>query len=234
MAGRNKRLAVPAPFDADLNSFFGGFELLADNALARGELFDNALSSFTECATQPHRRAGRLIYGLRWCRLRGPLSQTMRSYKTYPSFLSARLWHGFERHVLIALPKPIDSLTSAPADASMFRPPTTENGHRSDGWYNPRTTLPAKRKRKKSGAWQRDAKNVTNGVKLIESHRFEIIEGDWLRFLARCAVGLVGHLPDRVMLPPCSGPSRRGLETPESAVWGECRPALTAPPRGGA
>jgi hypothetical protein len=35
------------------------------------------------------------------------------------------------------------------------------------------------------------------------------------------------------MLPPCSGLSRRGLETPQSACVTESRPALTAPARGG-
>jgi hypothetical protein len=35
------------------------------------------------------------------------------------------------------------------------------------------------------------------------------------------------------MLPPCSEPSRRGLETPEGALPAQCRPALTAPARGG-
>src|SRR5215471_4544238 len=35
------------------------------------------------------------------------------------------------------------------------------------------------------------------------------------------------------MLPPCSGLSRRGLETPENALLAECRPALTAPARDG-
>jgi len=35
------------------------------------------------------------------------------------------------------------------------------------------------------------------------------------------------------MLPPCSGLSRRGLETPQSACMTERRPALTAPARGG-
>src|SRR5215831_4049615 len=35
------------------------------------------------------------------------------------------------------------------------------------------------------------------------------------------------------MLPPCSGLSRRGLETPESALLAERRPALTAPARDG-
>jgi hypothetical protein len=31
--------------------------------------------------------------------------------------------------------------------------------------------------------------------------------------------------PERSMVPPCSGPSRRGLETPEVALRAECRPA---------
>ena len=39
----------------------------------------------------------------------------------------------------------------------------------------------------------------------------------------------VAACPDRLMLPPCSGPSRRGLETLEIALPAECRPGLDSP-----
>ena len=39
--------------------------------------------------------------------------------------------------------------------------------------------------------------------------------------------------PDTTSMPPCSGLSRRGLETMEREASAERRPALTAPARGG-
>ena len=42
------------------------------------------------------------------------------------------------------------------------------------------------------------------------------------------------HRPVRPTLPPCSGPSRRGLETAERGEASERRPTLTAPARDGA
>jgi hypothetical protein len=63
----------------------------------------------------------------------------------------------------------------------------------------------------------------TAGLKLSK-RRVEILGVDTAR-VAAC--------PDQPMLPPCSGPSRRGLETPENAAPAECQPALTAPARDG-
>src|ERR1700730_1077951 len=40
-------------------------------------------------------------------------------------------------------------------------------------------------------------------------------------------------IPTTTSVPPCSGLSRRGLETPERAARPERRPALTAPARAG-
>ena len=40
-------------------------------------------------------------------------------------------------------------------------------------------------------------------------------------------------IPTTTSVPPCSGQSRRGLETPERAARPERRPTLTAPARAG-
>src|SRR5215469_15518921 len=50
-----------------------------------------------------------------------------------------------------------------------------------------------------------------------------------LEFLALMLLG--GHLPRPSDAAACSGPSRCGLDKPESVLMAECRPALTAPAR---
>jgi hypothetical protein len=50
------------------------------------------------------------------------------------------------------------------------------------------------------------------------------LHGDWQE-------GLL--VPDGAMMPSCSGPSRRGLDTVEFVFVSERRPTLTAPARGG-
>jgi hypothetical protein len=69
--------------------------------------------------------------------------------------------------------------------------------------------------------------SVSNGVKLIKNHRLKS---------SKLRVELLGAdaarlAPDRPMVPPCSGPSRRGLEPPEVALLAECRPAVDWPLR---
>jgi hypothetical protein len=54
---------------------------------------------------------------------------------------------------------------------------------------------------------------VTNGAKLIKNHRFGIIDTAGVNFSALMAPAWPP--PDRPMVPPCSGPSRRGLEALE-------------------
>ena len=66
---------------------------------------------------------------------------------------------------------------------------------------------------------------------IIKNHRFGIIETAGVNFSALMAPAWPA--PDRPMVPPCSVPSRRGLEALEGALVPECRPALTAPARGG-